>query len=1021
LIVFWTALIFPVLSPAQTSAPARTQEYFVQQAVDEDLLITINAFEAEFESKVSGSNGEILALSGVPGSRIVPLFQYIYAPKAARQLDIEVTSSLHSGRTEFGIELTRLKPWDSRSQSVSQAYKLLSFGSEIDASDGQANWTVKINSLSKASELFKQFGMQEMRLWANYLTAHLILFHLHDFSIVYSMSREILAETKGPRSQKIELATLQLQSLALIGLRKTGSLALPVDDTDPVQSVLAQTARLAETMGFYFEQARALYASGVEFAEQSLYSNALEQYQLAVKIADTIGSDELATAIRESIVQIHTIQGDAPATSEVLQEIESQLVEDGGGDQLALNLLAQARLLTAAYRYGEALEVLAGAMNVENNSAIRKQINFELAKVFYETGRFDDSITYLKLAEVNSESNQKRRGNSVIDVAEGLRILANIQRMKADYGPMQKTRNAQGQYQPATDLYLYEQGLDALAISSNNRQQAMSFFRQSQVAASQAGHVDLQHLAHLQYCALAGPGDGLCAKAGLKTSYAWLLGAGVPRLSAEAMVLWAQILVTDGQRNEELAVLDQLIDEIHLLRYSLKGVLGVWYWQRHEALFETYLKMLVTDTGSRGRADGSASLLALTKIRYIESYTGSELLVSGGSAESERLRAELAERANPEAGKSVLALNETINAALDKLRSSFNKEFEFLSSAGLHKYLHSLANDELLLTYHFSPTLAQVWAGQKGKVYRQDIANPSEAYQSLRDAQQGLADIGITPFKRKMDELGKRILTPVADLLTETIYWIPAGPLLGMPLDALRLHGHYLVEQHNVLNMLSFPVNNNPKNSLQVGPLQKVFLAGNPQDFSGDYAIRLETTAEIRAVTDIFVGPGLQIIQGAALLPDEFQGGFILDSNLIHLSMPGVINLKFPGESGLEMSESEFGPGRVILRPMDIRSQTLTAGLVFLSAPKLIGSPPSDFSSQPGLVSDFIAAGSRAVLVNFWADGAESDAVFIADFYRKLQTSGNTAESLRQAKLQYLKSNSDQGSYDWAGYQLFIR
>jgi len=1021
LVVLTAGLIIPALLRAQVSDPVVTQEYFIQQALDEDLLITINAFEAVFESKISGPNGEVLLLSSVPETRIAPVFQYIYAPKKSRQLDIEVTSSLHTGRTEFGIELTRLKPWDTRSNSVSQAYKLLSFGSESGDTDSQANWTVKINSLVKAGELFKQFGMQEMHLWANYLTAHLIQFHLHDYSIVYSMTREILDELKGTRLRKIELATLQLQSLALIGLRNSAALGPSADNTDPVQFALSQTARLAENMGYLFEQARAHYASGVIYAEQAFYPKALERFQQALQFADSVGSAELATAIRESIVQIHTIQGDAPATSEVLQEIESQLVEDGGGDELALNLLAQARLLSGDYHYGEAIEVLSEALNYENNSAIRRQINFELAKTFYETGRFDESMSYFQLAGIDPDSSQKRRINPVIDVAGGLGITANIFRKKGDYRRMQQARSAQGQYQPPQDQYLYDQGLDAKAQTGNKRQQAAPLFQRSQAAASRVGHSDLKHLAHLQYCALAGSEAGLCSKAGLNESYEWLRAAGVPRFAVEAMYLWAQILILDGERVQALAVLDQLIDELHFLRHSLKGVLGAWYWERHDALFETWLKMLVADSKQRGRADGSASLLALTKIRYIESYTGSELLVSVRSIETDRLRAELSQRAKPDAGQAVLALNNKINTALDQNRGRFNKDFEFLSSTGLQKYLRSLASGEIVLTYHISPAMAQVWVGQKGRVQRRDIANPSAVYQSLKAARQDLASIGLSAFERKMDQLGKHLITPVANLLTEKIYWIPAGPLLGFPLDALRFNGRYLLERHALVNLLSFPVDTHPHDSLKAGSLQKVFLAGNPQDFSGEYANRLVTSPEIRTVADIFVGPGLQIVQGVALLPDEFQQGYILESNLIHLSMPGVINLNHPGESGLELSESEYGPGRVVLRPEDIRSQKLTAGLVFLSATKFTESPHSEFSSGPGLVSDFMAAGSRSVLVNFWSGGSESNGVFITDFYRDLQSSGNIAESLHHAKLQSLENNRDNGLYDWAGYQLFIK
>ena len=1020
-VIFTVGQTVPSVSHAQAVDPVITQDYFIQQAVDEDLLIIISGFEAEFQSRVSGSNGEVLLLSGIKGSRIVPVFQYIHAPKSNRQVDIQVTSSLHTGRTEFGIELTRLKPWDSRSSSVSQAYRLLSFGTEIGEVDSQSNWTVKINSLLKASQLFEQFGMLEMRLWANYLTAHLIQFYLHDHSIVYSMTRELLADLRGVRLKKIELATLQLQSLALIGLQKSGSLALSSDNADPVQIALSQVAELAESMGYYFEQARALYASGVEYADQSLYSSALEKFQLAVSAADLVGSAELATAIRESIVQIHTIQGDAPSTSEVLQEIESQLVEEGGGDELALNLLAQARLLITNYHYGEALEVLSGALNYENNSAIRKQINFELAKIFYETGRPDDTLNYLQLAEINPNNAQKRGGNPVIDIGDGLRILANTYRMRGEYKLMQEARRAQGQYQTAADQYLYDQGLDAIARAGENSQQAPAMFRKSFEAANSAGHVDLQHLVRMQYCTLAGTTGGMCSKNSLNTSYQWLLTAGIPKYTTEAMFLRARALNLNGQRNNALDVMEKLTEEIHLFRRSLAGVLGAWYWERHEQVFETWIGMLVADSKQQNSADGSASLLALSKIRYIENYTGNELDASGVSAESDRLRVQLAQRADPATGISAVALNDDINDGLGKLRRSFRKDFEFLSIAGLQKHLRSLANDEVVLTYHISPAIAQVWVGKRGKVQRRNIANPADVHKTLQASRQNLQNTGLATFNRRMEELGARLITPVADLLTEKVYWISAGPLLGIPVDAMRVNGRYLLEQHNVVNLLSFPENANPGNSLQTGSLQKVFLAGNPQDYSGDYATRLETSAEIRAVTDIFVGPGLQIVQGVALLPDEFRGTEFLESDLIHLSMPGIINLKHPNESGLELSEGEYEPGRAILIPEAIRAQQLSARMVFLGSTRVTDSPLSGFSSQPGFVTDFLATGAGSVVVNFWSAGAASDEAFITDFYRTLQASGNIADSLHESRLRYLRKNRVDGLYDWAGYQLYIR
>ena len=1017
--IFLVDITVPVVSVAQEDENLLSKEYFIQQTADEDLLITINAFEAEFESRITGQNDEALLVSSVPGSRIIPLFQYVDAPKSLRQLDIEVSSYQHTARSEFGLELTRLKIWDDRSKAVSRAYRMLSYGMLSSRDASEANWTVKIDSLVNAGRLFQQFGMMEMRLWASYLSAHLIQFHLHDYSIVYSMTREILTELKGVRLQKIELATLQLQSAALIQLKRSGSLSIRANGPDPVQTSLSRTAALADAMGFHFEQAHALNLSGIEYAADLFPKQALGQFELAVKIAELVGDAELANSTRERIVDIHSLQGNQQASSEVLQKMETKLIEKGSGDELALNLLAQGRLSARSFNYQQAQDFFYQALNYQNDSAILRQVNFELARVFYQTGRLDESIAYMQLAQVSPGSGQQRRTNSLIDIGEGLRILANIYRTRGEYDAMRRARRAQGQNRPSKARYLYDQGLDELAISGKNGQRAQSFFRQGYQVATVTAQKDLQHLSRLQFCALGGGADSLCTKASVETSYQWLVGGGVPRFAIEAMFLRVQILILNRQRSEALTLMDRLVDEIHLLRYSLPGVLGAWYRERHEQLFEYYLDLLATPSSQRGRTDGLASLLVLSKIRSIEKHTGTDTVADNLFGNTDQLRTQLAQRENSEPGQDLSALKDNINRGLINLRKPFAKKFEHLSKAGLQSYLQSLKKNEAVLTYHISPTTVQVWIGQKGRVQRRNISNPAYIYAALQDSRQGLADIGGTSFNNKMDALGKRLITPIVDLLPETVYWIPAGSLLGFPFDALRVNNRYLVENHTVVNLVSFPANPSPGTGLQAGLPKTVFLAGHPRDYSGEYATSLDTSTEIRTVAEKFIGPGLTIVQGTALLPDEFETEQFQQAQLVHLSMPGIIDLKYPGQSSLELSGTEFSVGRVLLKPRDIQSKKLQANLVFLSATSVREAPLSGFSSQPGLISDFIDAGAQSVIARSWASKGGIGEAFIGDFYGKLRASGNIADSLANAKREYLKANRANGLYDWAGYQLY--
>lgn len=1008
----------PAVAVAQSAESLKTQEYFVRQSADEDLLITIKAFEAEFESKIAGPNGEVLLFSVVPGSRLIPVFQYVNAPKKDRQLDIEVTSHLHTARSEFGLELTRLKVWDQRSSSVSRAYKLLSFGMLAQTDADEANWTVKIGSLVNAGDLFRQFGMKEMRLWSNYLAAHLIQAHLHDYAIVLNMTGEILADLKGTRLQEIELATLQLQSAALIGLKKPAP--AKTSGTDPVQSVLARTAALAASMGYRYEQANALNTSGAQYAADSLYSKALEQYQLAVQIADSVADTELATAIRESIVDIHAIEGNAPASGQVLREIESQLLEEGGGDELALNLLAQGRLLINSYRYDRAAGVLYQALEHENDSAIRRQINFDLANVFYETGRLDESLAHLKLAGVHRGADRQKRISAVIDIGKGFEMIAGIQRSRGEFTQMHQARAAQGLYKPETARYRYQQGLDELARAGRTNQRAADFFRQSYQAAVKTGSLDLQHLARLQLCALGSSGDPLCSSTLVKASYTSLVNGGLPRFSTQAMFLWVQILILNGRHSEAVVSMDRLLDEILFMRHSLPGVLGAWYSGRHQQIFDGYLAMLTMTSAPGAGVDGAVSLLALSKIRHIVKLNAPDMVLNGTSGSTDLLRVQLAQRAGSKPRQTTSALNASINRGLAAIRAGFRKDFEYLSKTSIQKYLAGLSNNEIVLTYHISPKIAQVWVGYKGRVVRRSIAGPAKLYADLQAARRALAESGWSSFNNYADALGKRLISPVADLLKQRIYWIPAGPLLGIPLDALRSNGRYLLERHSVVNLVSFPANLKPTLSLQAGPLQNVFIAGHPQDYSGDYATRLDTSSEISAVADVFIGPGLNIVQGVALLPDEFKAVHYQQASLVHLSMPGTIDLQYPQRSGLELSGSEFNAEREVLTPGEIRSQQVVADLVFLSATSVKKDPFSSFSSQPGLVSDFLEAGARSVIVNLWASGDKTDEAFISDFYRRLQISGNIAGSLQQAKQKYLQGHRGSEPLSWAGYQLFI-
>lgn len=877
---------------AQTASPELNRAYFIRQAPDEALLIRITAYEGDLNSRIYAAERRLLLSSSTNGNRIAPLFQFIESSGQDRQLDIEVTSQQFTSNTQFEIGITRLKVWDNRSQTLAKAYALMSFGMQSTQSTTAASWTVKINSLLSAADTFAQFGMTELKHWSTWLATNLIQTQLHDYNMVLGMIPELQNATRASQWQDISLATQQTRAAAIMGLVDSGRGQGTSLKTDDVQTALTAVAEMAGRMGYRFARSQALYESGLQFTNQADDARSLQQFQQALDIADEIGDAGLSKSIRESMAGIHEEQGDDPATGDLLRQLESQLAKGGqGGDELALNLLQQGRILMRTWQYSKAQEILQQALEFENDSSIGSQINLELAQVAHETGQTEASSRYL--------------------AAAGIR------------------RNEVGRYF-----------------------------------------------------------DKLVNSAGFDTS-------GFRR-QAEADFQKASSLAKQGNKHEAQQALDALLDEVLFLRQALPGVLGSWYWQRQDALIDEYLALNV--------ADESDNLLALSKIRLASKPSRMKGL-------QDDLRASLAQSEGQGASRN--------RPQLKKLRDQFMTQFSFLTSQGVRSWLNSLPANSVLLTYHLSPQNASVWVADRNAVTRRSLANASELHKQLASNLDQLASANRPQFNALMKEMNDLLIAPVSDLLQSTVYVVPAGLTLSLPFDSLRSGNRYWVEDHAaVIKVMSFP-SVKPLGNTAFGPPKQVFLAGDPQDFQAEYANRLQQSAQIRAVTDQFVGPGLNIVQGTALLPDEFQSESYQQSELIHLAMPGLILLDQPDLSSLQLSEPLRDLGRINLRPISIRYSPITATLVYLADTRVQGLAGSASSQQIGLVSDFLQSGANAVIAQIMPLPEAESLAFLGQFYTELRASGDISSAFTRTKRAAIKSADPADKNAWSALQLF--
>jgi len=951
---------------AAAAVVVASKEYFVPQTAEEAVVIRVGAYEAEFVSRLATEEGEVLAESGIPDARMLPLFQYVQESDSPRQIDIEVLATQATNRTDFELELTKLNVRDERTADIATAYRLLSVGLEVLPDDYAQAWPVKIQTLMQAGRGFDDLGMREMRLWCSVYAGHLILHKMRDYQTAIDWARELLALPRIERFETIQFAATKIRSSAMLAAGQGASGDDPVNS--PLQKALAETAALAHSLDYRFEEALALEAAGVDLKQRGAYAPALQKLEEALAIADAIAAADLATAIREHVVEVHEVMGDNEASGGVLQDIESHLVETGEQEELALNLLRQGQLFLDGYRYDSAIQVLSRAIELEQSSLTRVEAELALGTALNQAGRIDEALLRLYRAARNPESGDFRQPATVLDLATALDQIAGIHRQQGDFEQMDAIRSAQRAYLKSDAeraQWAYQAAIDRAERSGPRADVTAESFAAAYRQAKASGQDVWAALALLQLCAIlqtAGRSDLRCSAGATRDAFNLAISRGSPRQVAEGSRLFPRLLELNGEQGKAFQVAD---DQVESLLESGPASLGAWYWQWREPLFDQYLRLAIAREGG-GAPDASGSLLALARARAVERGAGA---------------------AKP---------------APDE--------------ASLRAFLANLPPDAAVLSYYLGRDSAYAWVAGDSSVQRFGIARPGRIRARCAELRAVIQSSSWAEFDALAADLGEALLGPVADALPGSVYLVIQGGLLGIPIDGLRLDDEPLAAGRQVINLDFFPGEPGFERQLQTAAPARVFLAGDPGDWSGEYVSRLETSGEMIAVTERFVGPGLNAVQGVALLLDEFTEGPYGLADLIHLSIPGIVDLSAAHASSLYLSEAVRGQGRQKLDASSLGQIPIRANLVFFSHSEFTGTG-TGVDSDLGFISSALGAGADAVIASLWPVEAETRERFVAGFYDRLLNDSNAARALALTKSDTLRAV---GGHDWASFQLFL-
>jgi CHAT domain-containing protein len=1026
LFLFATGTAWPAAS--SEVSPVNPAEYMIYQYSGVALLIRIDAFETEFESRIYGPDRALIKSSRIPSRRVGPVYQFIEAADTDRQLIIEVTPAYPTDRSRIGMELVQMRESDRTSANQAEAFRLMSRAADSTTASDSTTWAMKTYTFSRAAAAFEQLGWQELQLWCEYFVAHLVFYQLHDEHSAIELARSVQAAARKAGFGVIEMTALQLEGAALLAESPIGP-AMPTQrKLGEAHRVLSQAAELADELGYQSERALALFSDGVAWEKQEELSRALEQYRLALDIAVAAGDTELANRIRNSAAFAYESQGRISGAIDMLDQIGDELSEEEATLELAQSLYKKGTILINNYRYPEAVAALSEAVSLQQSAGSLDRAalsGFALGQAYYGMGQMEQAVRALlePIERTPASGNEAALENA-------LGVLAAAYRFRGNFGAMTDARKEQVAFvsSDARRARLpFEQAMDLLAQPGSGVSSARSLLMQSRQLAIKAGIPLLGHRALLQLCVHT-PGNAtvkqLCSKDAMRGSFDHLLAAGIPRYALEARHAWSVILHRQGRPSQAIEQMSRLAEDIRFFRQVLPGVLGAWYWEYRDRIFSDYMSMILqqstADSGSL--SDGRQALFVFERLRAIVSDDSRGLPRAGHSGsgqQTERVRSMLVERESASDEAAALRQAEKVNSALKSSRQEFEISTPALTMDKLQGLLGRLAEQTALLSYYFSDDKVHAFVARRTAVQLLELPRSGDIRFELGELRKN-SGIQSGQADDQLDKLGRLIAGPVADLLPEFVYLLPSGPLNGFPFDLLRLDGRYLAERHKLFQLTSLTAIDRQSRRLETGQIDLFFLAGDPRVKKDVFSYEQEISAEIRAVTDIFVGPALHIVQGSAMQRDEFEDERFERADVVHMAIPGVISLESPAQSKLVLSGTLDKPGVEYLSPRDFQDRQFNASLAVLSATRVQGSGTSSFNSYLGFVSDLMQSGIAVVVVSLWAIEDAERARFMAAFYRNLATNPDVAMALLKTRQQVFSGMNSENTGLWGGFQVYI-
>ncbi|OOG55684.1 hypothetical protein B0E48_13400 [Rhodanobacter sp. C03] len=328
--------------------------------------------------------------------------------------------------------------------------------------------------------------------------------------------------------------------------------------------------------------------------------------------------------------------------------------------------------------------------------------------------------------------------------------------------------------------------------------------------------------------------------------------------------------------------------------------------------------------------------------------------------------------------------------------------------AELQKQLHA---DERVVEFHSLPDRLLVWVVGDDGLREQSYPIPHKDLIRLVDAFRQSIIAGRRSAVGAAEQLGELLIKPLNLPLNARLIVVPHGPLHYLPFQALRVDGHYLIEQHpiSVTPSISIAMQLIRRGTVMNGSLTAF---GNP-DVAPQYALP-GSEAEVKALAAAFPGTQLFLHDQATKSRFEASAG---KTSLIHVAAHAQADTIDPLYSRILLANEN---GKVdFLEAHEVLGLNLDkVSLVTLSACESGLGRVADGDEVLGFTRSFLSAGSSGLIVSLWPVSDDATKLLMSTLYGELAKGSDVQVAMQRAQLAVLHTKGMDHPFFWAPFDV---